>query len=366
MEYRTIKDVLLINVFKGELLYLTMSGEIFLGELLIEENAEILAFLDSNEFLFFGKKGESLTFCKSILGESRTFSLNGFSPRFETLQEDRYLGLQYDLSDYSTQVAKYNIKERAIVKILFDNRDIKILFADNEIAVLKDNQKGPNEFTFYNHQTETTLWQFDSSELGIEKISKIMGVFGEVLVVFGHKNTAQESYLSSVPDLPIFFGISVANGSLLWQQDVVFMSGKNERDTHCRISLPFLNNETGKVIIFEAGQYIEMDALTGEICIWQNLHENPLSLNGLSMDPFFFDPCQVDESFIYFRTGIGESSRRAGVGVFDRKKQELVALEVLTDDSGNPVEMGPLKVQATKDEIYALDLKQTLHIFERE
>ena len=214
--------------------------------------------------------------------------------------------------------------------------------------------------------TETTLWQFDSSELGIEKISKIMGVFGEVLVAFGHKNTVEESYLSSIPDLPIFFGISLANGSLLWQQDEVFLSGKNERDTHCRISLPFLNNETGKVIIFEAGQYIEMDALTGEICIWQNLHENPLSLNGLSMDPFFFDPCQVDESFIYFRTGIGESSRRAGVGVFDRKKQELVALEVLTDDSEKPVEMGPLKIQATKDKIYALDLKQTLHIFERE
>ena len=84
------------------------------------------------------------------------------------------------------------------------------------------------------------------------------------------------------------------------------------------------------------------------------------------MDAYAFDISQADEDHIYFCTSVPTYGMYTGAGIFNRKTDKLEFLEIIKNEKGNPVIIGPLKIQATKEKYYVLDTQNTLHIFERE
>ena len=342
----------LVTATKDRKVFLNEVNQIELGFKVDTQHLEIW----DDYFAVQGYYGETSVFHKN---GSQLYTTNyTLTHNYQSLDEqilisektDRIMFRKFHLFDLSAQKG---VKSGTVAFEVFQS----LYYFPNLFIFNKNDLK----ITNLHLPTETTLWQYDISVLGVERVEKIFGVFGKVLVVLGQK--ASESTGSGVPNLPIIFGISTESGELLWKQDEAFLHGY---DVPYSVYTPLLEPQTGRVVIFSNGLYTEIDATSGEIILWKNLHENPLSASGHTMDRFCFDPSQVDETYIYFRTGIGHSSNRTGLGVFNRKLQQLESLEILKDEKGKPVSMGPQRIQATKDKIYALDLKNTLHIFERD
>ena len=204
--------------------------------------------------------------------------------------------------------------------------------------------------------TEITLWQYSVADLGAEKVSKILGVFGQTLVVVGQikENTF------------VLFGLDVQSGQLLWKHDTVFERNSDGRISRVKLNLPYADTTSNKIIIFEAGFYIEIEGSSGQILKWIDVFKSPFHYNDLTMDAFAFDISQADEEHIYFRTSVPTYGMYTGAGIFNRKTDKLEFLEIIKNEKGNPVIIGPLKIQATKEKYYVLDTQNTLHIFERE
>lgn len=204
--------------------------------------------------------------------------------------------------------------------------------------------------------TETTLWQYSVADLGAEKVSKILGVFGQTLVVVGQikENTF------------VLFGLDVQSGQLLWKHDTVFERNSDGRISRVKLNLPYAHTLSNTIIIFEAGFYIEIEGSSGQILKWIDVFKSPFHYNDLTMDAYAFDISQADDDHIYFRTSVPTYGMYTGAGIFNRKTDKLEFLEIIKNEKGNPVIIGPLKIQATKEKYYVLDTQNTLHIFERE
>ncbi len=227
------------------------------------------------------------------------------------------------------------------------------LLVFNQLYLVKEDKK-----TICNLEikTETTLWQYSVIELGAEKVSKILGVFGQTLVVVGY--IREYTYM--------LLGLDVQSGQLLWKHEEVFAAELHGKVHPVKLSCIYADTETGKLILFEGGVYAEFEGSTGNILKWINIFKSPLSFGKYQMDTHAFDICDADEEYIYFRTSVPGYGMYSGAGIFNRKTDQLEFLDVILSENGRPISIGPQKVKATKEKFYVLDNQNTLHIYERE
>jgi outer membrane protein assembly factor BamB len=73
--------------------------------------------------------------------------------------------------------------------------------------------------------TETTLWQFSVADFGASKVSKIMGVFGQVLVVVAE----MQHPVYSGREAELYLGLDLNTGQLTWKTNY-FINSAGEQE----------------------------------------------------------------------------------------------------------------------------------------
>jgi hypothetical protein len=352
MKSTMIKEIRNYSVVEDRLFYESNSKEFFInGELLYSNvlghstfQRNVVVTLETSE-----NKNNSILIFNGIIKKFE-FSINPIyvSSKFifvrHEISSERKKWSYFLFDSINEKVTFYSNNYHCLAyPCLFDEN----LFSVNENLIIISNLDLP---------TETTLWQYSVADLGAEKVSKILGVFGETLVVVGQikENTF------------VLFGLDVQSGQLQWKHDTVFERNSDGRISRVKLNLPYADTTSNKIIIFEAGFYIEIEGSSGQIIKWIDVFKSPFHYNDLTMDAYAFDISQADDDHIYFRTSVPAYGMYTGAGIFNRKTDKLEFLEVIKNEKGNPVIIGPLKIHATKEKYYVLDIQNTLHIFERE
>ncbi len=200
--------------------------------------------------------------------------------------------------------------------------------------------------------TETTMWQYSAADLGAEKVTKILGVFGEVLVVVG----------VSGDRIFVLFGLDVNSGALVWKHDKVFEP--NGVDPSVKLQVPWADTENNRIIIFEKSHYIEIQGSTGHIHKWINVYKTPLTYQDVTVSEFSMG--SVDEDYIYFRASVHNYGMYTWAGIFNRHTDTIEFMDLILSEKGNPVSVCACEVKVTKEKFYVLDVQNTLHIYDRE
>lgn len=117
----------------------------------------------------------------------------------------------------------YNLEQRKIIKEIetIGNKHFRIVIGDT--FFFDENKK--TKLGSFHLPTETTLWQYSVADLDAEKVSKILGVFGQTLVV------VCEMPHPTIKNIPIelYLGIDIQSGRLVWQtQEIILPNGETD------------------------------------------------------------------------------------------------------------------------------------------
>ncbi|WP_341228488.1 hypothetical protein [uncultured Arcticibacterium sp.] len=351
-----INDIKEYSISSSELMIVNLNKQLFHGERLVSSDAIMIgSILDG--FLIYGEESDYKTRLLNL--NSNKVKVVGLYSFFRSSFEGKLLiASELILPKYERTIVKFDFQNQVIHKILFEIPYYKVLWASKSLLVIKNNESfDATSFFLYNHQTETTLWQFDSSELGIEKISKIMGVFGEVLVVVGLYENPDPRYSDQYE---LFMGFDINTGSLLWQQKEVLINEKTSPLGGLSFNLQFQND--GLMLEALLGEYYwTLNSQSGEITavsIKDQLDDIGLWVAMSSA---------ISATHLYFRAQVHALGGFAKcIGSFDLETKKIDWFHTFEEfnQTGAAVKNNQPKVGGNK--IYALDTNNTLHIFERE
>jgi hypothetical protein len=255
------------------------------------------------------------------------------------------IGFECDITDFKEKIIKYNFEKREIVKVLFEKpAQNAIQYANSSYLVLKESDFEYSSFIFYNHQTETSLWQYSVAELGADKVSKILGVFGRMLVV-----------VCEMPKNPksILVGLDITDGSKL------FTVPLTQYQTNNNLFFYEANNSIVSII----GEYLWEFSLSTFQVIREKYLPEVFNTEDVHMQVYL---ATLQGDYIYFAASeFGKSMSSAIVGIFDLKKEQLIDYIDLKPN-GKFCMGGNSCPQVSGNKIYVLDTKKTLHILERE
>ncbi|MBK9509684.1 MAG: hypothetical protein IPO04_09555 [Cytophagaceae bacterium] len=329
---------------------------------MIKSNVETLAYIDSKKNFFFGEKGKLNTYCED-LNSSKLFDLEYISPFFNSMNESIYICYEFKIEDFSSKIIKYNILLKQKEKTIINDSKLKILFSNNKYLVLfESGDENFNSITFYNHLTETTLWQYAITGLGAEKVSKILGVFGQTLVVVcGYSRFVEIPNGNKVnAKLEKIIGLYVNTGHLLFETDQYEING----ETH------FLGSGLNTNWVFNDGEtfvhailddYLSFDTQTGKITAL-NIREmaQEKGINGLQSS-------SIEGNKIGFRAFDDQlGGFQSVIGIFNTQSLKIEDHYTYADARKEGAYFKPGQPIVSGNKIYALDSKNTLHIYERE
>lgn len=192
--------------------------------------------------------------------------------------------------------------------------------------------------------TETTLWQFSVAELGADKVSRILGVFGQVLAV-----------VCKMPKnpIPILVGLDITDGSKLFTVQLPLYQMNN--------NLFFY--EANNSIVSIIGEYLWEYSLSTFQVIREKYLPEVFNTEDVHIQVYL---ATLQGDTIYFAASeFGKSMSSAIVGIFDLKKEQLIDYIDLKPN-GKFCMGGNSCPQVSGNKIYVLDTKKTLHILERE
>lgn len=210
--------------------------------------------------------------------------------------------------------------------------------------------------------TETTLWQYSVADLGAEKVSKILGVFGQVVVVVcdyskeierpnGQKNTYPYEKI---------IGLNKDTGQLLYEVDGYELDGEYKLFGPSSCSL-FVYNDGETILHALIGFYLTFDTQKGEtktLNIDVQAHDRGIS----AVKSASIDGDGIGFSAYDFKVGGFDSV----VGVFNTKTLKIEEHYTYEEANKEGAFFGPGQPKIHGNKIYALDTKNTLHILERE
>ncbi|MBK9933180.1 MAG: hypothetical protein IPP05_03360 [Cytophagaceae bacterium] len=345
------KDIQSFFVFGNSLIFLQNKNIFQDGKLIL---IDIESFGVKNEFAFFHKQ-ENENLVSIQLNQKNELIKHNYPIDAEICFENQaFLGLNYDRLTKTYEYFNYNLLDQKIKKI--NNINSKSIHHKVCLPYIFYKTKNQSDIGNFHLPTETTLWQYAIADLGAEKVSKILGVFGQTLVVVGY--IREYTYM--------LLGLDVQSGQVLWKHEEIFAAELHGKVHPVKLSCIYADSGTGKVILFEAGVYSEFEGSSGNILKWINIFKSPLSFGKYKMDAYAFDICDADEEYIYFRTSVPGYGMYSGAGIFNRKTDQLEFLDVILSENGRPISIGPQKVKATKEKFYVLDNQNTLHIYDRE
>lgn len=333
------KDIQSFFVFENSLIFLK-NKNIFQDEKLIL--IEIESFGIKNEFVFFHKH-ENDNLVSIQLNHNNELVIHNYPIDAEICFENNaFLGLNYDRLSKTYEYFCYNLLNKTIKKVNnFNSNSIH-----HKVCFPYIIYKTKNQFDIgsYHLPTETTLWQYSVTDLGAEKVSKILGVFGQTLVV-----------VCEMPVYPehILIGIDINDGKLLWSVNL------SQYLMHSNL---FYHEQNNSIISLRRNFLWEFSLSSMEVIREKQLPEtfNYKSLNvQVELASLYGD-------LIYFAGKDLENIRPSAlVGVFDLKTEKLVDVHDLQSD-GTFTVGGNSRPQVSGNKIYVQDTKNTLHILERE
>ncbi len=349
----TINNILEYLVSRESLFYCDLENNLYFNNDILSKNIQSHSLEIKGKYLYYFN-GESQYFIFNIEENvSYTFHYGISFKNFEDFKCICSYQIERINRDFFWKTGILDIKENRVIKKIDSLNNCSVFFQKHDIICYK---KRPDLIGAIHLPTETTLWQYAITELGAEKVSKILGVFGQTLVVVGQ--ISEYTYM--------LLGLDVQSGQLLWKHEEIFAPNNEGRKHPVKLYPIFPDIEADKVIIFGAGYYIELLGSTGKIIKWVDIFKAPPSFGKYQMDAYAFDICDADEEYIYFRTCVPGYGMYSGAGIFNRKTDQLEFLDVILSENGRPISIGPQKVKATKEKFYVLDNQNTLHIYERE
>jgi len=255
---------------------------------------------------------------------SRNFSEEGV--KFFDLYgayESGKIGLRFKNGNYSV----YDIEQDIILSTFPVSFSLVYLFDGNH-SFFRSKQSN----TLHSYVESTKLWELDLSGYG--RLKKIFGIVDNVLWLW-----CEDYY---------FIGVDVSSGSIkkVWEVfDGVYERGR------FYFYYPYFDKEEGKVYFFERNSYIECDLrnYATEI-LWRDkeLNEN---ISG----PHFTN------DYIYFTSSRLNSVFNDRLGVFDRKKMQIIWKEKFDLSQGAGFKIP----NVVGDFLYVHDTGNTLHIYEK-
>jgi hypothetical protein len=176
-------------------------------------------------------------------------------------------------------------------------------------------------------------WESDLSHYG--KLRMMLGMF--------------DSDLWILIDPYKFICLNIKNGEIVddWNPfEGIFEAGR------FYFNFPYFEEANGKVLFFERDCFIECNLKSQETKIlWQ---DKSINLNIIS--PHFTD------EYVYFSAATRSSVFSTIIGVFDRKKNQVIWQEEIKLEAGISLK----EPQVSGNKLYVLDTGGTLHIFEKE
>ena len=237
--------------------------------------------------------------------------------------ESKKIGLIHINGDYSV----YDIEQDKIIFTISAPVSQVYLF-DDYYTFFRSSKSN----VLYNYVESTKLWELDLSGYG--RLKRIFGIVDNVLWLW-----CEDYY---------FIGVDVSSGSIkkVWEVfDGVYERGR------FYFYYPYFDKEEGKVYFFERNSYIECDLrnYATEI-LWRDkeLNEN---ISG----PHFTN------DYIYFTSSRLNSVFNDRLGVFDRKKMQIIWKEKFDLSQGAGFKIP----NVVGDFLYVHDTGNTLHIYEK-
>jgi hypothetical protein len=235
----------------------------------------------------------------------------------------------------------YNLKTSKIVQQFKLGEGTKQYFYHSQ-SIFFVNKK--EEVVLFSLPTETTLWQYSVAKLGADKVSRILGVFGQVLVV-----------VCKMPKnpIPILVGLNITDGSKLFTVQLPLYQMNN--------NLFFYEANNSIVSIID--EYLWEFSLSTFQVIREKYLPEVFNTEDVHIQVYL---ATLQGDSIYFAASeFGKSMSSAIVGIFDLKKEHLIDYIDLKPN-GKFCMGGNSCPQVSGNKIYVLDTKNTLHILERE
>lgn len=248
----------------------------------------------------------------------------------------------FNLEDFSVSQNLFDIEKKMFIKKLkgTEKKSLELLVGD---SIYFQDLKRISVGSFH-LPTETTLWQYSVADLGAEKVSKILGVFGQTLAVVGKMPVYPEH---------ILIGIDINDGKLRWSVNLP------QSLMHSNL---FYYEQNNSIISLRRNFLWEFSLSSMEVIREKQLPET-FKYNSLNVQ---VELASLYGDLIYFAGKDLENVRPSAlVGVFDLKTEKLVDVHDLQSD-GKFTVGGNSRPQVSGNKIYVQDTKNTLHILERE
>jgi hypothetical protein len=339
MRYTIIKNVDTFKVFEDELFYNSNNCLCNPGHIIYQSKTKLWGQIISKH-LFFIKDDE----VRGIINLKEGIDVIDF-PKDLNIINGTYDILTNIIiggrivKDMILSFAKIDLKTFHIDSLKFEF-DYSFPIIAKELYIF---QKNSDIFCFKEY-TETTLWQYSVAELGADKVSRILGVFGQVLVVVCEMPKSTKS---------ILVGLDITDGSKLFTVPL----------TQYQMNNNLFFYEANNSIVSIIGEYLWEFSLSTFQVIREKYLPEVFKTEDVHIQVYL---ATLQGDYIYFAASeFGKSMSSAIVGIFDLKKELLIDYIDLKPN-GKFCMGGNSRPQVSGNKIYVLDTKKTLHILERE
>lgn len=348
-----IKNVDNFKVIDNELVYNSLNSIFNSSHIIFQSKSKLWGQIISKN-LFFIKNDE----VRGILNLNQGFNVIDFPENLNIINgtydsiSNTIVGGKI-LHDMFLSYSKINLRT-------FNEDSLKFQF-DYSFPIIANElyffQKNDNVVCFKEY-TETTLWQYSVADLGAEKMSKILGVFGETLVVVCEMPHPTIKGIL----IELYLGIDIQSGQLVWQtQEIILPNGETDYMGANQNRWQWLESAT-TLYALAGRNYFEFDTQTGQINIPTDIYQQLL---GRHLDSIQSNSMEGD--FLYFRAVVNTlGGFHSAIGAFNIIEKQITWHHTPKDmfESGGFIKNDQPKVSGNK--IYVLDSQNTLHIFERE
>lgn len=218
-------------------------------------------------------------------------------------------------------------------------------------------------------ETGNQVWQFSISEIDslkynnqYSKVSRIIGVLYEILIV----------QIKIETDLLI--GLDAETSKLLWQLADFEYEGVQYPHLNSDIYRVRTNSENTRLIGINR-RFVEINPLDGQVLKYKPIKPQDRDgkfseYNGVGFIPF---DGIVQGKYVYFNASVRNEKGRAAVlpsavGIYNMETEQVEWLQVFKEfwqGEANAIS-GDIPPLISNNRLYVLDIKDTLHIFEKE
>ena len=323
-------------------------------EIVIVKGERIFSIKKSLDFLWLNSAGKSIKVDKNniLINFQNLGYLDELSKEkgvflFNYTKENgnRYFCFYDDLS-------KKIVWENNISSTLYLLDNTGLFYVEFGEKLEKNIIKGANLFS--NH-----FWVFDTSSFGTftkdfgeiqaVEVNQLIGVWNKQLIVLLNNGE--------------FIGLNVENGKLLWQKKQV-----DNNFTKQNIAFgfglpyhPFLDKKNGVIFILQGNIFIEFNLNTQKASYLWN------SKDYEEKNHLFFRHTKLFKDNIYFTASkFPDLGNINIIGVFNIKKREIIWKHTFKFEKGTFIKNEPNSIQVNETNLYLLDSKGTLHIFQKQ